>query len=70
MRLKPDVFVAASSPSVLAARDATRTIPIVMPVSSDPVGDGIVASLARPGGNITGLSADGARSSARSACSS
>src|SRR6185503_6377530 len=56
VRLKPDVLVAASSPSILAARDATRTIPIVMPVSSDPVGDGIVASLARPGGNITGLS--------------
>jgi ABC-type uncharacterized transport system substrate-binding protein len=56
VRLKPDVLVAATSPSVLAARQATRTIPIVMPVSSDPVGDGIVASLARPGGNITGLS--------------
>jgi len=56
VRLKPDVLVAASSPSVIAARDATRTVPIVMPVSSDPVGDGIVASLARPGGNITGLS--------------
>src|SRR6185436_13582633 len=51
VRLKPDVLVAASSPSILAARDATRTLPIVMPVS-----DGIVASLARPGGNITGLS--------------
>jgi putative ABC transport system substrate-binding protein len=56
VRLKPDVLVAATSPSVLAAREATRTIPIVMPVSSDPVGDGIVTSLARPGGNITGLS--------------
>src|SRR5436190_20374982 len=56
VQMKPDVIVASSSPSVLAARDATRTIPIVMPVSSDPVGDGIVASLARPGGNITGLS--------------
>jgi putative ABC transport system substrate-binding protein len=56
VRLKVDVLVAATSPSVLAAKDATRTIPIVMPVSSDPVGDGIVASLARPGGNITGLS--------------
>src|SRR3954469_9339027 len=55
-KLKPDVIVASSSPSVLAARDATRTIPIVMPVSSDPVGDGIVSSLAHPGGNITGLS--------------
>jgi putative tryptophan/tyrosine transport system substrate-binding protein len=56
VKLKVDVLVAATSPSVLAARQATRTIPIVMPVSSDPVGDGIVASLARPGGNITGLS--------------
>src|SRR6185503_17605721 len=56
VRLKVDVLVAASSPSILAARDATRTIPIVMPVSSDPVAEGLVASLARPGGNITGLS--------------
>jgi putative ABC transport system substrate-binding protein len=56
VRLKVDVLVAPSSPSVLAAKGATRTIPIVMPVSSDPVGDGLVASLARPGGNITGLS--------------
>src|SRR6185369_11398704 len=56
VKMKVDVIVASSSPAVLAARDATRTIPIVMPVSSDPVGDGIVASLARPGGNITGLS--------------
>jgi putative ABC transport system substrate-binding protein len=56
VQLKVDVIVAASSPSVLAARKATSTIPIVMPVSSDPVGDGLVASLAHPGGNITGLS--------------
>ena len=56
VKLKVDLIVASSSPSVLAARDATRTIPIVMPLSSDPVGDGIVASLAHPGGNITGLS--------------
>ncbi|HET7096987.1 MAG TPA: ABC transporter substrate-binding protein [Casimicrobiaceae bacterium] len=56
VRLKVDVIVAVSSPSVLAAKQATRTIPIVMPLSSDPVGDGLVASLARPGGNITGLS--------------
>src|ERR1700694_514988 len=56
VQLKVDVIVAASSPSVVAARQATPTIPIVMPVSSDPVGDGLVASLARPGGNITGLS--------------
>jgi putative ABC transport system substrate-binding protein len=56
VQLNVDVIVAASSPSVLAAKRATRTIPIVMPFSSDPVGDGLVASLARPGGNITGLS--------------
>jgi len=56
VRLNVDVIVAATSPSVLAAKQATRTIPIVMPLSSDPVGDGLVASLARPGGNITGLS--------------
>jgi putative ABC transport system substrate-binding protein len=56
VRLKPDVIVAFSSPSVLAARQATQTIPIVMPVSSDPVGDGLVGSLAHPGGNLTGLS--------------
>ena len=56
VKMKVDIIVASSSPSVLAARDATRTIPIVMPVSSDPVGDGIVKSLAHPGGNITGLS--------------
>src|ERR1700675_3803408 len=51
-----DVIVAATSPAVVAAHEATRTVPIVMPVSSDPVWDGLVASLARPGGNITGLS--------------
>lgn len=56
VRLNVDVIVAVTSPSVVAAAQATRTIPIVMPFSSDPVGDGLVASLARPGGNITGLS--------------
>ena len=56
VQLKVDVIVAASSPAVVAARQATRTIPIVMPLGSDPVGDGLVASLAHPGGNITGLS--------------
>jgi putative ABC transport system substrate-binding protein len=56
VQLNVDVIVAATSPSVVAARQATRTIPIVMPTSSDPAGDGLVASLAHPGGNITGLS--------------
>jgi len=56
VKLKVRIIVGASSPAYLAAKDATRTIPIVMPVSSDPVGDGLVQSLARPGGNITGIS--------------
>jgi putative ABC transport system substrate-binding protein len=56
VKMNVDVIVAVSSPSVVAAKNATKTIPIVMPLSSDPVGDGLVASLSRPGGNITGLS--------------
>jgi putative ABC transport system substrate-binding protein len=53
--LKVDVLLAASSPGALAAKKATGTIPIVI-VSTDPIGLGLVASLARPGGNVTGLS--------------
>ena len=56
MRLKVDVIVAGSTQSIDAARQATRTIPIVFPVTFDPVESGFVASLARPGGNLTGLS--------------
>ena len=56
VRMKVDLIFAVSSPAVWAAKNATTTIPIVMPISSDPVGDGLVASLARPGGNITGMS--------------
>ena len=56
VRLKVDVIVALPHHAALAARDATRTIPIVMAVSGLPVESGLVASLARPGGNITGLS--------------
>ena len=51
-----DVIVALTTEGVRAARQATRTIPIVMPFSIDPVGAGLISSLARPGGNITGLS--------------
>ena len=51
-----NIIVAGSTPAAQAAQHATSTIPIVMAVGADPVGDGLVASLARPGGNITGLS--------------
>jgi putative ABC transport system substrate-binding protein len=54
--LKVDVIVAANTQSIDAARQATRTIPIVFAVTFDPVESGFVASLARPGGNLTGLS--------------
>jgi len=50
-----DVIVAITRPAALAAQQATRTIPIVAVAVSDPVGSGLVSSLARPGGNITGL---------------
>ena len=56
VRLKVDLIVATDTPSVLAAKKATTTIPIVMTNPGDPVGAGLVASLARPGGNVTGLS--------------
>jgi putative ABC transport system substrate-binding protein len=57
VRLKVDVIVTQSTWAVRAAKQATTTIPIVMRTASDPVGRGFVASLARPGGNITGLTA-------------
>ena len=53
---KVDVIVTAGTPPVLAAKQATSVIPIVFPLAGDPVGNGLVASLARPGGNVTGLS--------------
>jgi len=56
VRLKVDVIVTAAPPAHLAAKQATSTIPIVFVVTGDPVAEGLVASLARPGGNITGLS--------------
>ena len=54
--LKVDVIMAGSTPLALAAKQATRTLPIVFIGSGDPVADGLVTSLARPGGNVTGLS--------------
>jgi putative ABC transport system substrate-binding protein len=56
VRLRVDLIVAGSAAAARAAQHATSTLPIVVAVSADPVGDGLVASLARPGGNITGLS--------------
>ncbi|HTS22491.1 MAG TPA: ABC transporter substrate-binding protein [Casimicrobiaceae bacterium] len=58
VRLRPDVIVTGTNIHVAAVRQATQTIPIVMVFAFDPVRSGFVASLARPGGNVTGLSAD------------
>jgi putative ABC transport system substrate-binding protein len=55
VRLKVDVIISSSTPAVKAAKEATSTIPIVMAGLNDPVGAGLVASLSRPGGNVTGL---------------
>lgn len=57
INLKEDVIVTRGTPAALAAKKATGRIPIVMAASGDPIGGGIVTSLARPGGNVTGLSA-------------
>jgi putative ABC transport system substrate-binding protein len=54
--LKPDVLLGSGTPAVRALVNATRTVPIVMAGAGDPVGTGLVASLARPGGNVTGVS--------------
>ena len=54
--LNIDVIVAPGTPQALAAKQATRTLPIVFATAADPVGSGLVTSLARPGGNVTGLS--------------
>jgi ABC-type uncharacterized transport system substrate-binding protein len=56
VRLKVDVIVTSGTPEVLAAKQATSVIPIVFATAGDPVGNGLVASLGRPGGNVTGLS--------------
>ena len=56
VRLNVDIIVAVATPAIQAAEQATRTTPIVMAIANDPVESGFVASLARPGGNVTGLS--------------
>jgi putative tryptophan/tyrosine transport system substrate-binding protein len=65
VRLKVDVIVAPATQNVRAAQQASRTIPIVMAGASNPVGGGLVASLARPGGNVTGVSMVGEHMTAK-----
>jgi len=57
VRFKVDVMVVGSTPGVMAAKNASGTIPIIMVTTGDPVASGLVASLARPGGNLTGVTA-------------
>jgi putative tryptophan/tyrosine transport system substrate-binding protein len=54
VRLKADLIITTTTPAALAAKNATMTIPIVIPTAIDPVGTGLIANLAHPGGNITG----------------
>ena len=66
VRLNVDVIVTFQTPAAVAAKQATTTIPIVMAAAADPVGTGLVASLARPGGNVTGISSATAELAAKS----
>lgn len=54
VRLKVDLILTRGAPASLAAKNATKSIPVVIAATGDPVGSGILASLARPGGNVTG----------------
>jgi ABC-type uncharacterized transport system substrate-binding protein len=65
VRLKVDVIIVVTTPAAFAARNATTTIPIVHPAAIDPVGTGLIASLAHPGGNITGLAVLNAETSSK-----
>jgi len=65
VRLKVDVIVTVATVPTLAAKQATAVIPIVFAASGDPVGTGLVASLARPGGNVTGLSSQTAETAGK-----
>ena len=58
LAMNPDLLVASATPAALTLRDATRSVPIILGSAADPVGSGLVASLARPGGNITGVSSN------------
>jgi putative ABC transport system substrate-binding protein len=65
VRMKVDVIVTSSTPNTLATKKATSEIPIIFASAGDPVGGGLVASLARPGGNVTGLSIQAAETSGK-----
>ena len=65
VRLKVDVIIVVTTPAAFAARNETTTIPIVHPAAIDPVGTGLIASLAHPGGNVTGLAVLNAETSAK-----
>ncbi|HEV2430584.1 MAG TPA: ABC transporter substrate binding protein, partial [Burkholderiales bacterium] len=66
IKQKPDVVVTWGTPAARAARSATKAIPIVTAAVVDPVGTGLVGSLARPGGNVTGVTSGGADLSRKS----
>jgi putative ABC transport system substrate-binding protein len=65
VRLKVDLVIVVTTPAALAVKSATTTIPIVHPAAIDPVGTGLIASLAHPGGNLTGLAVLNAETSAK-----
>src|SRR3954467_12712938 len=65
VRLNVDAIIVVTTPAGMAARNETKTIPIVHPAAIDPVGTGLIASLAHPGGNVTGLSVLNAELSAK-----
>src|SRR5207237_8807652 len=64
VRLNVDAIIVVTTPAAMAARRETTTIPIVHPAAIDPVGTGLIASLAHPGGNVTGLAVFNAETSA------
>src|SRR6516164_3535377 len=63
--LKVDAIIVVTTPAAMAAKNETKTIPIVHPAAIDPVGTGLIASLAHPGGNVTGLAVLNAETSAK-----